>query len=627
MAPGITLLLDAPYFSGAAATSDVPNLLPVGIGGHGYLAELSKYQRVTIERFRNPYDQSPEPGEHSLNTRGPWLRSQAIWHHGAGQDFWDQNDSDRDMFRTSKGVNVWPSATDQSAQNRVRLQNDTRSIRSSSNTNLALLAVGAYLYMIDGTEVYSSTNPTVASPTWTAANINIAEGARTVTSITTDGNRVWAAVGTNGIHYTALGATSATHLSAFAAKLVAYANGRLLAANGPALAEISYDGATTTTLKTHPVASFSWTAIADAPNGIYAAGNLGDRAEIYFIGLKADHSLDAPIYAATLPTGETINDMTFYNGIMILATSVGLRLATITDADGLSYGPAIKISGGATGHLEPQAEFVWFGWTNFDATSSGLGRASLATFTTSALVPAYASDLMATAQGSVLSIATFSNKRYFAVSAVGIFAEFSDLVASGYFYTGWINFSTGERKVAISVDMRHEPLAGSVLVEITKEDNTVTNVGTSSTTGSLSPDDPLSTSSISSEAFELKFTLSRSSSDHTTGPTLRRWTFRALITPVRVDQITLPIWLKSTLKVDDPGEGHEVAQNPLVEFQYLKALEASGAPVTYQQGTQSESVYIESVQLAEDPDRYWSPDRSFPEGLALLELITLSTGG
>lgn len=611
---GITMLLDEPFFSGGTHTTDVPFVLPVAIAGHPYRMELSHYQRQTIERFRNPYDVSQEPGEHSLNIKGPWLRSASRWDNGAGQDFWDIFDSDRTRFRTSKGVDVWTN------QHRAQLLHDTRNIRSSAQTNLNVLSTGTYLYVVDGQQVYSTADPTGASPTWTSAVIHNGEAAVNVNGIATDGAVVYAALGVNGIHRTTVGASASTHLSGYAATLVQYANGRLLAANSNDISEINSSGVATT-LMTHRVSTFAWTSIAGAPDGIFIGGNSGDRNEIYFIGLKSDKSLDAPVFACSLPFGETLNAMTFYNGVMILATSVGLRLATVTSGGGLAYDNAVLIPGGCAA-VEPQGSYVWFTWKNFDSASTGLGRANLARFT-DVLVPAYASDLMAAGSGTVNGVASYSSKRYFAVAALGIFAEFTDLVASGTLSSGYINFSTTDKKVAISVDVRHEPLNGTVQIDMPLEDGTTLSVGLSQLALSLGPTGPLAVPTTSSETFEIKLTLSRSAADHTLGPLMRRWTFRALITPGRVDQIAVPIWLTETVMTMDAAGGTERAQDPLGEFLFLKGLETSGQPIVYQEGTQSYTCYVERVDVPPDPLRKWTADRSFPQGLVVVNLVTL----
>ena len=136
-------LLESPLYTGTPITSSVPGEQPVAIGGHPYVLEPSLYERVTVERFRNPYSQSQEPGEADLSFKGAWKRGAERWNHGMGQDFWDQFDSDRARYRLAKGIDVWSAVAGEFNQNRAQLLHDTRNIRVSSNTNL-LLALGQH---------------------------------------------------------------------------------------------------------------------------------------------------------------------------------------------------------------------------------------------------------------------------------------------------------------------------------------------------------------------------------------------------------------------------------------------------------------------------------------------------
>ncbi len=599
-----------PWYKGQSATGLVPQVLTCAIGGHPYLLEPALTSRESVDYQRDAVDLgSQEPGEHALSQQGIWKRWANDWRDGAGQDYYDRPESDRARFRISKGVDIWTSDF------KFCLLNDTRKIRNSANTNLDVLGVGIYTYIVDGAEVYWTTNPDVASPTWTAATI-----AGTPSDITTDGVAVYAAIGTD-IKKTLLGAATSSVLSTYNATLVEYANGRLIAAMAGEIVEIDSAGASTV-IKTHPIAAFAWTAVAGTPQGIFAGGNAGDRNEIYFIGLiSATGGLAPAIWAAALPDGETLNCMTYYLGRMILGTSRGLRTAVLTD-NGLNYGAVTLIPGGVTA-LELQGEDCWFSWTNYDGTSTGLGRARLSRSTTQPLVPAYASDLMATAQGTVKGVTTFGTKRYFAVSGSGIWAEFTDKVASGEIRTGFIEHGVGESKTAISLDVRHEPLKGTVALSAVTDGNVIVGIGTSVLADSLGPANPFGISSVKTEAIELVFTLARSALDATLGPCVKRWTLRSIPNPQRVDVFRTAIYLTEIVQTNQ-GEGHDRGQNPLEEYLYLKSLEAAGAPIRYQEGTQSYDVQVSRVVIPQMEDRKWTDAFDFLQGVAVVEMLSVT---
>lgn len=606
------------FYSGHLLSADVPWPFPVGIGGHPYFMDTKQFEYSSVEILRQAFDQSGEPGEQTMAVEGLWKRYQTDWTHGAGQTFFDDEGASRRRFYTSKGADIWTGRE-------LCLLKDTAERRTSANTNLKILSVGGYFYIADGTEVHHTTTPD--SPSWTAAAINIAEGAVSVSDITTDGNTVYAAITTNGIHKTTAGASTSTHLSTYAATLVEFANNRLIAAKAGEIADISSAG-TATVLLTHFNTSFTFTAVVGTAAGIFAAGNNADKGEFFFIGFNAaTGGLTTPAPAGSLPDGEYIYSMEYYGGTLILGTSKGIRLASIENDRGVSPAPLISTSTSVL-CLEPQDDYVWFGWTDYDATSTGLGRAQLSTFTET-LVPAYATDLMVTAQGSITAVASFAGKRYFAISGDGFYGEHpTQLVASATLNTGWIGFSSVETKVAASVEVRHAPLDGVISASFITEDEDTVDLGESATAESLEPSGTWSGQNTSAELFQIEFTLTRKAGDATAGPCLRRWTFRALIAPHQIDQFIIPILLYEL--VDSTAgpeyEGANVAFNPLEEWLFLKALESTRSVVTLQLGTQTHTCTVRSVGIPRGSVRGWDNGRDFFNSTVYVRLMTLEAG-
>lgn len=605
---GISTPLSTPFYQGAQVASDTPYYLPVSIGARSYLMDLKQYQRRTIPPIRPPQDSSDEPGEQSLSQEGLWRRSQQSFHLGAGQEYFDDADSVRQRFWTSKGINPW-------RRKHLTLLNDTASRLASVNTNLRVILVGTRLYVVDGNFLYYVPDPTVA---WTGGNlVNSNAGGSAIASVTTDGAKVWAAVGTTGIRETVAGTTIASTLVAGTFTLVGYVNGRLLAANGNILYEVSRAG-TLTTIWTHPNPSFLWTGIAAAPNAAYVWGTSADRTDIYSVTtLDATGALAPPILAASLPDGETLNSIEFYSGVLLLATSRGIRLAGIGSNNVLTHGPVIEITGGVRA-TEAQGEFVWFSWSNYDAVSTGLGRLDLSNLVAD-MVPAYASDLMATAQGTVLSIASFGGRRYFAVSGIGFFGETATLVASGTFNTGKIRYGTTEKKAATSLDLRHLPLpsGANVQVSVVTEDSVSSSIGQSDVPNSMSPSSPLSMTVQRSEAIQVVLTLNRAS---VLGPDLSRWTLYSRITPVLSDEIIAPLIIHDYVQ-SESGEGQRLPFNPLTEYLYLKSLADTKSLQIYQEGSVAWTVYLSEIELKPSD---WSADNSFFNGTILVRMITVS---
>lgn len=607
--------LGSPIFEGAGTSTLVPFPWPVAIDGHPYEVELqtNAFRHSPIPLLRQPQDSSAEPGEQSINPASLWRRTQESWHLGAGQTSLDRPESDRRRFRSSKGVDVWTPW-------QISLMRDTASKRASGATNLQLVRAGTYLYVADGNEVYWTQDVVAAGvAAWTAANIQAGEGAQAVKSVASDGNTVYAALGSNGIHTTTRGAAVSTHFNALAATLVGYVKGRLMAAQANSIFNVTASGAAPSALLPHPNSDFSWVGFAAGTAAIYAAGYSGDKSLIYRTAVKADGTaLDVPVIAGELPDGEIIRSIDGYLGLILLGTDKGVRFAEADNNGDLVIGPLIEL-GAAVRCFEGQGRFAWFGWTNYDGSSTGLGRLDLHTDTGVANVPtpAYASDLMAVAQGNVLSAATFQDRRVFAVSGSGVWAESSDLVAQGSLDTGLLTFGIADAKIGVFLDVRHQPLNGSHRAYIAGDGGAFTQIGSDNVAG-RTVDDPFPVGQLRAETFEIRQELYRSAVDTTLGPVLTRHTLRANPSAVAGVQITVPLRLFRTVNV---GAGVETV-DVLAELVFLERVRSSGRVVTYQELTTQYAVTVESVEWVPN-NRSDSDAGPVYEGVALVTMKTV----
>lgn len=619
---GISDDLNAPLYLGGIITQDVPNVGPVAIAGHVYQIDPRQYARQTLEVLRGSADTGAEPGEQSLNTHGLWRRTGKDWRLGAGQRYFDDSDSDRVRFYASKGVDVFSTAR------QATLLNDTERKLTSAATNLKVLAIGSWLYLADGSSLRFTADPTPASPAFTTV-----AAPASILSLTTDGTSIWLASSGQPLQKATAGSGGAmAAFGTFAASVVGYGNGRLLAAALNRIVEVNAAGAVGGAGQldySHTNTNFVWRGMVATPGAIYAWGDAGGVSEVYsIVPDPSNGQLRPPAFAWACPLGETVNAMVWYSTVMLIGTTFGVRLATQNaSSNTLTSGAAIEISGGVSG-LTAYRNFAWFTWTNYDGTSTGIGRINLKLFVdTENLVPAYAGDLMATAQGAVLSVASFGDRRYFAVSGSGLWGQNANLVAAGTIDSGWLTFSTIERKVLQSVDLRHEALVGSISVEFaldTDPDNGGTWIGlsTSAAAGSTGPSSSFTASNQGFERARFRLTLNRSGTDATKGPTLRRWTARAIPTPYRTDEIIVPVRLFTEVLTSVPhGEGADLWQDVLGEFLYLKGFEGIGSIVRYQEGATSYDVYIDGIQLK--PEKM-TADANFFETLMLVRLLTVS---
>lgn len=608
---GFVVDFSYPFYGGSAGSAPLNALGPnqVALGGHVYMIDTlsNEWAHQSIPRLKPQQDTADETGEGSLNPEGLWRRSQESWHHGAGQSHLDKPDSDPFRFQSSKGIEVFDRWG-------LSMLNDTANRRASGNTNLNLVVAGDYLYVSDSTSLVHTTNINTGAPTWTNCFVQNGEAAQTVNSITSDGFTIYAALGTNGIHTTTRGAVVSAHYSDLQAQLVSYVNGRLMAANAAAIYNVTAGGAAPAALYTHPNTDFAWVGFAPTKRHILAAGYSGDKSLIYKITVQPDGTaLTIPVVAGELPDGEIVRSIAGYLGYCFIGTDKGVRFADVSADGDLSIGALIPTPG-AVRCFEGQDQFMWFGWTNYDASSTGLGRLDLRSFI-SPLTPAYASDLMATGQGTVISVATFTNRRVFGVSTVGVFAQTDDLVATGVLRTGQLNFGLSETKVAMFADVRYDSLDGSVVTAISRDNVTFSTIGTHSESTSQ---DQLSAGQLSGDFFNLQFTFTRDSTP-TLGPVLARYTLKSEVITSQGDNIFVPIIMAAALDIEGQSNHFDLPG----ELAYLIGLAHSRTAVTYQEGTVAYLVTLDDYRFNA---REFSADREYdPEGTFLAKLKVVAS--
>lgn len=497
-----------------------------------------------------------------------------------------------------------------------------------------------------------------APDNFASATINAGQAAQTVQSITTNGSYVWAALGISGLHRNTAGLGSSTaDVPAAPAGgnigLVGYANGFLLAAGSDTdtvlrnVLWVVNDPLGTPTLsaiKTHPNRFFIWTGISPGRNCVYAYGNSGGNGEVYKILFDPNTGgLSTAASPATyLPDGETVQALQFYAGGIIMGTGRGIRLGTADGAGNIDYGPLVATPWPVR-TIEPQDRYCWFGYTNPDTGSTGLGRVDLGFFTDT-LTPAWASDLQTppapVVQGDVTSAVSFAPYGYtanqrpmvraFSVAGKGVYVEDAgSRLASGELLTGTIRYSTSEPKTGRSIDVRHHalPAQTSVAIDVQVDSNgTWISEGTYSVAGSYGPgviDFSTAANPGIFEAIEVRLRLLRAAqltTDFSLSPEVTRWTLKSLPLPSTMDEtFTIPIIMR-TETLTGQGDGAPYRLDVPTEIAYLKALERSRALMTLQVGAETlTNCYVAGSDFK--PDQ-WGPGRTWLEGIYLLQVST-----
>lgn len=575
------------FYSGTGSTQLVPYTFPVAVNGRPYMIDTKagSFARQFDARVRDSVDQSAEPGESAINPQGLWRRSQSSWHYGAGQTYSDTADAEAYRFRSSKGINVWE-------RGKLSLLPDVTQAYASTYSNLHMATASNRIY---GTE-----NQTVRYTTdWSTYTTVTGTAASEIYSITSDGYNVFFSYANGDINQTHSSTSAASaYITGIEAGKLAYVRGRLMAA-GQGVDKNKIWNITTVpgtsqnnpgALYTHPNTNFEWVGFAGGQNQIYCAGHSGNKSLVYKTSIKPDGTaLDIPTVAAELPLGEIVTHIEAYLGYVIIGLTNGLRFCS-SDGDGnLVVGPLIE-TGTSVNTCAAIGQYVYFGWTNYDATSTGIGRLDIGT-QVAVNQPAYASDLMVTGQGAIVDIHEFENKPVFTVAGLGAYHEHdSNIVASGTIESGIYRWGVPDTKFIPKWDIRTEPLNGTVTISAAADSGDFEIVGTQTSPGSLeSTFDGFETKVFEAEA---KLTLTRSALDSTSGPTVTRWLGRAYAAPLRSQIFSVPILLHHKLNI----RGNEYWMDVDQELTYLRDLVENPRVVVYQENFYTYSVIVEDVR-------------------------------
>jgi len=605
-------------------TSDlVPSIMNCAINGQAFMIDLTQpfyraYRRQLAPLVRSQADTSNEPGEQSMDPNGLWRRSFEDWRNGAGQRWLDRSSSLDNNYWTSKGVDTLSTPW------QFTLLPDTidADTATAGSPTMWLIQAGGYVYWVTGTHVYYTlaTNfvPGTA-PTWTSVS-GLPSAA--VLGACSDGYTIYLAYGsTSGIYTVEPGGTSVTnYLTASVAGTTAlgYANGRLMLGIGPTLYNITAGGSSLpTALQVLPNANWTWTGFAEGDQVIYAAANSGGtRDSVYSITLQTDGTtLEPGPLAVVMPTGETITCIYGYLGFLVIGSSQGIRLLPGNDAP---LSPLITIPFGvycAAGW----GGFIWFGWADFDGTSTGLGKLSLENFVNESLsLPAYASDRMASTQGSVLAVTIANGIPVFGVSGHGLFMDSANLVAAGYTQSGFIGYDLTDPKIAALIDLQAESALtyGSYEAFISYDGGAFQSVGLVS-----GPAGAINTLRVpiapGASKFEVQIWLYADPVMTTQGPTFTRFTLRSYPAPLRPITWQLPLILNEEgVSLSSSSAGYD----PLAVLVALETLAQAGSPVTYQEADETYIVFVTDVQFL--PDQTTSKQHYY-NGLALVNLQSL----
>ena len=633
---GVLAGFDDPLYWGTAGISaDVPGTFDVAIDGHGYMIDTSfefgrrdSFRQTSIEAQRDATDITNQPGEATINPQGLWRSEFDDWSMGSGQLFVDRKDSQPNRFHHSQGVDVFTNKWYAS------LLKSTTQLVADTDTTCQILSVNGYLYKSNASGVkYSSDGVTFTALSGLSG---------TPVCMTSDGASVYIACGTGGVYSTVAGSASVTHLVNVTSQnvyFVAYCSNVLLVANGTSLYQVS--GSITswpTALITQPQATWVWNCATGGNGWIYMGGFAGTTgtasiSSVFKTQFASDGTtLTAPTIATPLPPGEQVYSLFAFVNYILMGTSLGMRFCQtlgLIDPSGQDTG-LLKI-GPVIPNLQEQVtkpvkaftanqRFVYFGWSNYSAstvnatsTCTGLGWLDISTFTGDQ-TPAYTSHLMVSGTGEVTSMDWFNGAPVFVVAGQGVYSQATTYLASGNIYSGYIGFRIPDQKILVAYSVDTTAATGNASVVVNQDDENTYSLGNQTGSSLL-----YSFPQVYGELFETDLTI-YSSSSNTVTTTVRRATLQAF------PAITAGDYLIAALRLYDEVETHAGRRSVNVpsELAFLRQLRQNQTVVTYQEGTTSYSVVVDSI------DMVWYQRSELPtggfNGVAMVQMKTASSG-
>jgi ribosomal protein L21E len=371
----------------------------------------------------------------------------------------------------------------------------------------------------------------------------------------------------------------------------------------------------------HPNTAWRFTGIIEGPTGIYLSGYAGVSSNILKLELDtsgAVPSLTSTSSAADFPNDERVLSIGSYLGAFVtIGTNRGIRIGKIdTSLYGhgyITYGPLTYKKPTVSDDVQAFAfvdRFAYATVNNAIDDKSGLLRIDLSQALSDGKY-AWTFDLNSNASGTCQTVAQIgvSGRMAFAVNGSNLyFQHATDKVATGYIDTGAIRYNTLESKhFKFLKPYVQSPFNGSMILSTIMKDGAVNNILT--LTSDVVSDQDFATNLTQPQVqLAFRFTLGRSGSDSTLGPTLTGYQVKALPANKRTRSIEIPL-----LNYDFESDRYNITTGyegrAWERLQRIEQIESAGDTVTIQDFTSGEQVIalIEKISF----ERMSAPDRRF----------------
>jgi hypothetical protein len=172
----------------------------------------------------------------------------------------------------------------------------------------------------------------------------------------------------------------------------------------------------------------------------------------------------------------------------------------------------------------------------------------------------------------------------FTIDGDGVFAEQTNLTPTGTLETGSITFGTSDQKMGIYAQMYSDPLAGSVNLDLAYDSAPYGHLATYDLQGSVDAGKIYLDQSFN--MVKIKFTLNRSTTDPTVGPTMARFELRASPIVGRSREFRIPLMI-----AEEYGEPVSQTRDVQADLGLLDSLVQTKQPFIYRVGLNTLRLY------------------------------------
>ena len=613
LVPDITENLPADIATSLDPTAAYPSDVgwDVTIGTLGFRlrpTQSAPYRRETDQVSKQQIDTSTEAGEQSLSTW--WLRSQSSWHMGAGIT-WYEPGSEKDTeyrFADSCGVDPWTLG-----QIGLLRRCDPVATASANPVYLSTVRVGTedtFLQAVGDQVIWTNGGWMVVEYT---SSIGACQPA-------TFGKSAW--IGHNtGVAKFDLSADIITEpLTASAPCRAWWVKSRLIVAVGASLYEVppAATGVTVESQKllyTHPDPSWVWSDVDESGGAVLACGFADSESAIFRFTIANDATTGLPVLSdggqvTRMPPGEQLHAMKTYLGAyIVLGTTSGARVGTVSAAGDVQYGPITVPTTHPVVNMTFRDRFAYVVATACQPDgTTGAARIDLSSPVGTSGRYAWAWDASTGTTGEASSICFVGSQDRVVMGTVGyrFMQSATQFVTSGWLQTGNIRYKTVEQKAFRLARMVCELNAGQVdLTAVTPdgaENRVFTYSAASATSGDVGiqiPGRPIN----QYLSFRMTFT---PSADGLATPLVSGLSVKAVPAASRMRLVQFPVSLYDT-EVARSGRKYGRKGGALQRLLALEALEDAAIPVLVRHLASGDAFLglVESTAFSssEPPDR------------------------